>query len=163
MFDRGLRAGLHGLLGMMAMALAMALALPAPAHAVYSQGDAEALRKLDIMLMVSSLRCRFGADNFQADYQRFSARHLPVLNGAYHALHDQLARAYGAKRATRMLDDISVSMANRYGQGHPWMDCRQLGEVTRDLASRSSGDDLIARAHYLLAERPASGAVFAAR
>lgn len=157
MAGRGLRAGLGLVLA------AFALPLAVPAQAVYSQGDAEALRTLDIMLMVSSLRCRFGADNFQQDYQRFSARHLPTLNGAYHALHDRLSRVHGAKRATRMLDEISVSMANRYGQGHPWMDCRQLGEVTRDLASRKSGDELIPRAHYLLAERPSAGGVLAAR
>jgi hypothetical protein len=141
---------------------ALALPMATPAQAMYSQNEAEALRKLDIMLMVSALRCRFGADDFQADYERFSATHLPTLNAAYRALHDELARTHGAKQATRMLDDISVSMANRYGQGHPWLDCAQLKEVTRDLASRHS-QDLLGEASYLLAERPSGGTLLAVR
>lgn len=148
-----------------AACLAAALALPmaTPAQAMYSQNEAEAVRKLDIMLMVSSLRCRFGPDDFQVDYQRFSARHLPTLNEAYRALHDILARTHGAKRATRMLDDISVSMANRYGQGHPWLDCAQLKSVTRDLADKRQGHELLGEANYLLAERPPAGTTLALR
>ena len=44
--------------------------------------EAEQLRRLDIMLMVTSLRCRHGADDFRSDYQRFTARHLATLNEA---------------------------------------------------------------------------------
>lgn len=142
---------------------ALSLPLATPTQAMFSQSEAEAVRKLDIMLMVSALRCRFGADDFQADYERFSARHLATLNAAYRSLHDGLARTHGVSRATRMLDDISVSMANRYGQGHPWLDCAQLKDVTRELADRGQGADLLSDAAYLLAERPSGGPVLAAR
>ncbi|WP_435417806.1 S-adenosyl-L-homocysteine hydrolase [Parerythrobacter aurantius] len=145
------------------LGVVLAVLASVPAQAMYSHGEAEALRKLDIMLMVSSLRCRFGEDNFQADYERFSARHLSTLNGAYRTLHDGLSRTHGPKRATRMLDDISVKMANRYGLGHPWLDCRQLKEVTRELADRRSGDELLADAGYLLADGPGTGRMIAAR
>lgn len=141
----------------------MALPWASPAQAMFSQSEAEAVRKLDIMLMVSSLRCRFGPDDFRADYQRFSARHLTTLNAAYRSLHQGLARTHGAKRATRMLDDISVSMANRYGQGHPWLDCKQLREVVRELADRTEGHELLGEAHYLLGDKPAGDTFLATR
>jgi hypothetical protein len=142
---------------------ALTLPLATPAQAMYTHSEAEALRKLDIMLMVSALRCRFGADAFQADYERFSARHLGTLNAAYRSLHDGLAATYGAKRATRMLDDISVGMANRYGQGHPWLDCAQLKQVAQDLADHRQSTELLGEAAYLLAERPEGTAVLAVR
>ncbi|WP_284125185.1 S-adenosyl-L-homocysteine hydrolase [Parerythrobacter aestuarii] len=144
-------------------AIAASLPLAAPAQAQFSSGDAEAIRKLDIMLMVSSLRCRFGEDNFQADYARFSAKHLPALNAAYQSLHGDLARQYGAKRAKLMLDKISVSMANRYGQGHPWLDCAALKTTTRELADRPAGAELHVSAQHLLADRPSGAPMLAAR
>ena len=45
-------------------AAAMLAGVPASANTLE---DAEKLRKLDIMLMVTGLRCRTTADNFQAD------------------------------------------------------------------------------------------------
>ena len=42
--------------------------------------EAEKLRRLDIMLMVTGLRCRNTPDNFQADYGRFTTNHITELN-----------------------------------------------------------------------------------
>lgn len=157
MKKNGLRARAACLMGIACLPLA------APAQGMYTASEAEAIRKLDIMLMVSSLRCRFGADNFQADYQRFSARHLATLNAANADMQASITRSHGPANAKKALDRLNVSMANAYGQGHPWMDCRQLKEATRSLADRQAGSDLLSDAYYLLAERPASGGVFAAR
>lgn len=129
----------------------------------YSTGSAEQIRKLDIMLMVSSLRCRFGPDDFRADYRRFTANNLDTLNSAGRTLKADLARRHGSGGATRALDRISVSMANRYGQGHPWLGCRDLREAARDLADTRDPDELLDAADYLLADRPSGGSYLAAR
>ncbi len=119
-----------------------------------SVSSAEKVRKLDIMLMVSSLRCRHGVDSFQTEYRKFSANHLTELNDASQTLSNDLARKYGSKGAKRALDKMSVSMANSYGQGHPWMSCSDLKQVTGDLAgNREPGALLIAADELLAANR----------
>lgn len=112
---------------------------------------AEKLRRLDIMLMVTGLRCRTTSDNFQADYGRFTTRHIAELNKASDALKTELAANHGAGGANRALDKLSVTMANAYGQGHPWLNCAQLKQVTRGLAEASGPEPLLAAADQLLA------------
>ena len=53
-------------------ALAIGLMVATPAQAAGSMSGAEKLRRLDIMLMVTGLRCRTTADNFTADYGEFT-------------------------------------------------------------------------------------------
>jgi hypothetical protein len=85
-----------------AAALAVAALLAgAPAAAQSDLESAEKLRRLDIMLMVTALRCRFGADNFQPDYEAFSARHLTTLNAAASELRQALAAQHGTQGARR--------------------------------------------------------------
>jgi hypothetical protein len=131
-------------------ALSMVVAAPATAGTIDS---AEKIRKLDIMLMVTSLRCRKGADNFQADYERFSASHLAELNQASNTLKADLSKRTGAAGAKKALDKISVGMANAYGNGHPWLDCAGLKNVTRELAGKKQPGMLLAAADEYLAPR----------
>lgn len=133
-------------------AIAM-LATPNVAQAGTSD-DAEALRKLDIMLMVTSLRCRKGPDNFQSDYQRFSSAHITELNAAARVLQADFVRRAGAQGAKKALDKISVGMANDYGNGHPWLGCGALREVTRNLAITRQPGQLAAAANELLSSKP---------
>ena len=127
------------------------LATPVTVQAGASD-DAEAVRKLDIMLMVTSLRCRKTADNFQADYQRFSSNNLAALNAASRTLQaDLLKRGNTGKRA---LDKISVSMANEYGNGHPWLGCGELKQIARELSSGKNSAQLAMAADDLLSNRP---------
>jgi hypothetical protein len=128
-------------------ALSMVLAAPASASPVDS---AEKIRKLDIMLMVTALRCRKGADNFQADYERFSASHLAELNAASNTLKADLSKRQGAAGAKRALDKISTGMANAYGNGHPWLDCAGLKQVARELAAQKQPGVLLAAADEYL-------------
>lgn len=114
--------------------------------------DAEAVRKLDIMLMVTSLRCRKTADNFQADYQRFSSSNLAALNAASRTLQADLVKQ--GNTGKRALDKISVSMANEYGNGHPWLGCGELKQITRDLSASKNSAQLAAAANDLLSSRP---------
>lgn len=138
------------------------LITPGAAGAAAGTAD-EQIRRLDIMLMVTSLRCRFGADNFQPQYQRFSSAHLGTLNGAARRMEGSLVTRYGAKGAKRALDDISVKMANQYGQGHPWLGCGQLKRIATDLAGSNDPAVLGQAAAELLAVQPVAAGRFAAR
>ena len=134
---------------LMALAIAPAMLAPLPAAAQVASSEAEQLRQLDIMLMVTALRCRTDAADFQDDYNRFSARHLATMNQAAR----ELRANYGTgQQAVRRLDRLSTTIANRFGQGHPWLECSQLRQVTRDLADSSGRQVLLAAADELLAE-----------
>lgn len=136
-----------------AMCLAAAgMVMSVPSYAA-GGSDAEKLRRLDIMLMVTGLRCRNGAHNFQTDFQDFEAAHLPTLNAAAAELRDGLATRYGAKGAERALDRISTAMANQYGQGHPWLECNELKIVAKSLARMRGEDALLEAADQLLANQ----------
>ena len=144
-----------------AAATAGALMLTPTSAAAASQD--EQVRKLDIMLMVTSLRCRMGEDDFQPHYRKFSAAHLPALNAAAKRLEAGLVARHGKKGAARALDRISVGMANQYGQGHPWLDCAELKEITQDLSQTKDPAVLAQAADELLGPAPRSGGRWARR
>lgn len=116
--------------------------------------NAENIRKLDIMLMVTSLRCRSGASDFQADYDAFASAHLATLNRANTVLKAELAYRYGEVGAVREMDRSDVSMANQYGEGHPWLSCHELGSIARQLAGDRDAMRLSYAADELLATYP---------
>lgn len=128
--------------------------LAAPAQAQANSSEAAKLRQLDIMLMVSSLRCRFGADNFQADYARFSENQSATMAAAFTTLQADYTARMGAPGAKKALDRMSVGMANEYGQGHPWLGCGELKAVTQDLAGPTDRARLLAVANDVLGDRP---------
>ena len=144
-------------------AVSMLVLIPAVARAGDAGGESEKLRRLDIMLMVSSLRCRFGPDDFRPDYNRFAANHLATMNAAGKSLQNDLSRRHGSAAAKKALDRMSVGMANTYGQGHPWLGCGQLKAVARELADAPDRLVLLAAADALLSPRPAGGYALAAR
>jgi hypothetical protein len=136
--------------GVAAGIAALTLLTSMPASAGSSMGSAEKLRRLDIMLMVTGLRCRTTPDNFTTEYRRFSANHLAELNAAAAELRHQFAASYGPAGADRALDRFSTTMANAYGQGHPWLDCRQLKTVARNLAEVRGAEALAEAADQLI-------------
>ena len=138
------------MLGLAALTLGLAAATPAQA-AGYMSG-AEKLRRLDIMLMVTGLRCRSTAENFTADYGQFTTNQLRDLNAANAELKSEMARRYGAAGAQRALDRLSTTMANGYGQGHPWLGCGELRQVTRSLAAVRGRATLEEAADQLLSD-----------
>jgi len=117
------------------------------------------IRKLDIMLMVTSLRCRTGASDFQADYDAFANTHLATLNRANSILKAELAYMYGELGAVREMDRSDVSMANEYGEGHPWLSCHELGSIARQLADDGDPIRLSFAADELLATNPVYASV----
>lgn len=145
------------------IAAAITLGLASPAHASGGDNSAEKLRRLDIMLMVTGLRCRTTPDNFINDYGAFTSKHLSELNAASRDLKADLARRHGAKGAERALDRMSVVMANEYGGGHPWLNCGELRQVARNLAKAQGREPLVAAADQLLAGQRAPTFALAAR
>lgn len=152
----------HTLLGtslLALVALILGLVMSSPAHAAGSTSGAEKLRRLDIMLMVTGLRCRATPDNFTNDYGRFTSSHLDELNDANAELKAGMARSYGSAGAQRALDRLSTIMANGYGQGHPWLSCADLKMVARNLAEARGRATLEEAADQLLS--PVTPARFA--
>ena len=133
-------------------ALAVTINAATPAQAAGTLGGAEKLRRLDIMLMVTSLRCRTTSDNFAAEYETFTANHLPELNQANAELRSDLAGQYGSAGSARALDRISTVMANAYGQGHPWLSCHDLKKVASDLGQVQGRSTLEEAADQLLGD-----------
>ncbi len=159
-------AGRRGKLGttLVVMAsLAASFAATTPAQASGAMGDSEKLRRLDIMLMVTGLRCRKTADNFNAEYGRFTTNHLAELNRANAELRGDMARKYGPAAANRQLDRLSTTMANAYGQGHPWLSCSDLKQVASDLAQVRGRDTLVEAADQLLGEQRSAQLAYARR
>lgn len=150
-------------LGCAAAALTLAGAMPAQAIAGAGRSEAEQLRKLDIMLMVTGLRCRTTPDDFRADFAAFEAAHLGELNAAAAELRQGLVASAGVSGATRALDRISTGMANQYGQGHPWLDCAQLKQATRVLTKVKGRATLVEAADELLAPQAGSQLAFVER
>lgn len=111
--------------------------------------SAAKVRNLDIMLMVTALRCRKGPDNFQPDYYAFAAAHQAELNVANGVLRAQFTGG-GATAANRALDRMSTSIANSYGLGHPELGCSELRKVTRDLSTSRTRGVLLAAAEALV-------------
>ncbi|WP_298302937.1 S-adenosyl-L-homocysteine hydrolase [uncultured Erythrobacter sp.] len=152
--DRGLWNAIKSTSTVIAVALGTAFAA-VPAQADSGFENAHSLRSLDIMLMVTALRCRKGPHDFQGDYHRFSAKHLNDLNAASRTLKRTFAASYGEKNPARALDRMGVKIANSYGDGHPWLTCAELQQVTRDLSQSPDAADLAVNARYLLsASRP---------
>lgn len=145
------------------LALIVGLVVTNPARASETMSDAEKIRRLDIMLMVTGLRCRTTADNFQADYGRFTTNQITTLNQANAELRSELARKSGAAGARRALDRLSTSMANSYGQGHPWLSCANLKMVTRNLANVRGRAALLEAANQLLASSSPAHFAYARR
>ncbi len=111
---------------------------------------AQAIRSLNIMLMVTSLRCRGGAHDFRSEYDMFARAHQQNLEDAHSQLTGAMVAAYGEEGSHRALDRIGVSLANQYGDGHPTMGCLDLKEATLELAMSQDRAALAATAARLL-------------
>jgi len=113
-----------------------AFAAPAHAGACWTERTVAAaqLRQLDVMLMVGSLQCRTGADDYRADYDRFLLRHRDYLGTANHLILDDISGRVGPLAAMDALDHASVRMANHYGM-HSTYGCHELKLVAISLAN----------------------------
>ena len=110
----------------------------------------ENIRNLNIMLMVTSLRCRGGAHDFSVEYDRFATTHGENIAIAHRQLEGRMAADYGNRGIKRRMDRESVRIANRFGQGHPRLNCAQLKEATAQLAMSQDSIRLTTMANRLL-------------
>ena len=127
-----------------------AMSFSSAAQADPIAANAESVRKLNIMLMVTSLRCRTGEHDFQPEYRRFAAAHRASLDDAHQHMQRQLSASYTARQRNRAMDRIGVSVANTYGNGHPWLDCAGLKNATIELTMSQDRNRLVDMAGILL-------------
>ncbi|MEO0063208.1 MAG: hypothetical protein RLZZ08_1768 [Pseudomonadota bacterium] len=142
---------------------AAAMVLGGPASAAQDVQTAASLRRLDMMLMVTSLRCRFGADDFQAEYDQFRASHIASLRDAALQVTDELSRQYGKQGAMNQFDKMSVAMANYYGAGHPRLSCADLKAETATMARIPGEAVMVAAAGRMLDGGDKAGMLLARR
>ena len=90
--------------------LALVSTTPLPAEARNDVTGAEQVRGLNIMLMVTSLRCRTTPDNFTAEYGRFTTNHSNELNRATQQLRAEIVARHGPSGADREMDRLSTSL-----------------------------------------------------
>ena len=142
-----------GIFRYVATGLAAVTALSAPVQASAASSDlqrAEKLQQLDVLLMVSSLRCRQAGSDFTTAYDHFSEVYATELSEARSVLEADYARRFGPNSVSFAVDRLSTRVANTYGEGHPALDCAELGEATRALASHSVPGGLEEAADQLL-------------
>ena len=144
----GLAALMAGLLTSPANALTDA-EVPAAASV---NASAEDIRSLNIMLMVTSLRCRGGANDFSGEYDLFATAHSQNIADAHQQLVAKMTPVHGEEGSERQLDRLGVQIANRYGEGHPTMDCAELKEATLQLAMSQDRVRLASMATQLLGD-----------
>lgn len=120
--------------------------------------NAANIQRLNIMLMVTSLRCRQTAHDFQSEYDLFATAHQQNLEEAHDALTADMVAEHGEDGTKRALDRIGVAIANHYGDGHPTLGCSDLKEVTLRLAMSQDRMRLSQMADDLLGVNPAAPA-----
>jgi hypothetical protein len=126
--------------GKVAVLLALAATITAyPAQACWTNAEQDAAKvaNLNMMMMVSALRCRKGPDDFLAEYNRFVKNNNPVLGSQNAAVRNHFARINGAKAADAQMDKFVIGLANSYGGGHDSLGCAQLKDIAGDLAQKS--------------------------
>ena len=133
-----------------ALVCAASLLAALPANAA-GTAEAEKIRRLDIMLMATSLRCRLGDVDFRDDFARFEGAHMDELNAAAASLRGDYSARFGKAGGEAALDRLSTRMANEYGQGHPWLACNELQMVARSLADMRGTEALVEAADQVLA------------
>lgn len=117
-------------------ALAAALmAHPAQACWTHAEQNAAKVANLNMMMMVSALRCRKGADDFLADYNRFVKNNNPVIGAQNATVRSHFARINGSGSADAAMDKFVIGIANHYGSGHDRLGCAQLKALASDLAT----------------------------
>jgi hypothetical protein len=139
-----------------AIAAAMAMIVAQPAQACWSDHEAQAasVANLNMMLMVSALRCRKGADNFLAEYNRFVKSNNATLGAQNALIKTRFTRMNGAQAAEGAMDRFTIGLANSYGGGSATMDCSALKKLASDLAGKSQDSSALIAIAELKAGTP---------
>lgn len=113
---------------------AMIIASPAQACWTNAEQDAAKVANLNMMMMVSALRCRKGADDFLGDYNQFVKNNNAVIGSQNAAVRAHFARINGGGNADAAMDRFIIGIANSYGGGHDRLGCGELKVVAQDLS-----------------------------
>lgn len=139
---------------------AMGVAQPAQACWTSIEHDAAKVANLNMMMMVSALRCRKGPDDFLPDYNRFVKHNNPVLGAQNATVRSHFARVDGARVADAQMDRFIIGLANSYGGGTDSKGCGQLKAVAFELGQKShSSQSLVAIAEANIDSYPLAGGV----
>jgi hypothetical protein len=125
-----------GKFAVIAAAMGILGAQPVQACWTDSEANAASIANLNMMMMVSALRCRKGADNFLAEYNRFVKSNNATLGAQNAIIKSRFARMNGAASAEGAMDRFTIGLANRYGGGTVDMGCSELKSIASDLASK---------------------------
>ena len=147
-------------------AVLLALALTAAAHGPASAGQSPPRQNFTANTASYTIAVELDASLRQLNGQQTitytNNTSIPIPDLVFHLYLNAFANAEtlfmresgGAGRgADRALDRLSVTMANTYGQGHPWLDCHQLKQVARGLADARGSAPLVEAADQLLEAR----------
>lgn len=123
-----------------------------------AEQDAAKVANLNMMMMVSALRCRKGPDDFLAEYNRFVVQNNPVIGAQNAAVREHFARDTGVSNADAAMDKFIIAIANSYGGGHDRLGCSELKMVAQDLSrSGHTVGSLLAIARENVDAAPLSG------
>lgn len=123
-----------------------------------AEQDAAKVANLNMMMMVSALRCRKGPDDFLGDYNRFVKNNNPVIGSQNAAVRSHFARINGNGNADAAMDKFIIGIANSYGGGHHRFGCAQLRLLAQDLSvDDHSVGSLLVIAKETVEEFPLSG------
>jgi len=117
-----------------------------------ASADAAMLRQLDVMLLVSSLRCRLQGVDFRPEYNGFLERNRDELGVANRTILAEMSPANGTGGAADLLDRMSVSLANHYGQDTATAPCAELRQAAAELAAPHDPGALLAAAQDLIGD-----------
>lgn len=123
-----------------------------------AEQDAAKVANLNMMMMVSALRCRKGPSDFLADYNRFVKINNPLIGSQNAAVRSHFARIGGNGNADAAMDKFIIGIANSYGGGHDRLGCGELKMVAQDLSRNGHNTgSLLAIAKENVDEFPLAG------
>jgi hypothetical protein len=119
---------------------ALSILTTQPAYACWDSVGQSALKikHLNMMLMATALRCRKTSDNFLPYYNAFVTRHNSYIGSQNAIVKAELSQTLGPKGAVSASDELTVGFANKYGAGHPDMDCGALKMLAARLSAAGS-------------------------
>jgi hypothetical protein len=112
------------------------MASPAQACWTNAEQDAAKVANLNMMMMVSALRCRKGPDDFLVDYNQFVKNNNTVIGSQNAAVRSHFARINGGGNADAAMDKFIIGIANSYGGGHDRLGCGELKVVAQHLSRK---------------------------
>lgn len=140
------------------MLASMAIAHPAQACWTSAEEDSAKVANLNMMMMVTALRCRKGPDDFLGEYNAFVKNNNRVIGAQNSAVRSHFARIGGAGNADAAMDKFVIGLANSYGGGHPNMGCADLKRVAKDMSNAGhSASSLLAIANDVVEETKLAG------